>query len=192
VSVNYYNQNAETYFAATVDANVQELRSKFLAKVRVGGEILDAGCGSGRDAVAFHNAGYRVTAFDASPEMCRLAHQYTQLPILQMTFRDLTSHSAFDGIWACASLLHVPRSELNDVLRSLVAALRPHGALYVSFKHGTADRVIGGRHFTDMTEAELRRLLGSVGLSSAQYWTSDDVRRGRANEKWLNALAIKN
>ena len=94
-------------------------RSKFLIHVPAGGDILDAGCGSGRDALAFHRAGYRVTAFDASPEMCRMARQYTDLPVIQMTFQEMTWRSAFDGIWACASLLHVPQVELPDVLGTL-------------------------------------------------------------------------
>jgi SAM-dependent methyltransferase len=190
VSVDYYNKNAKTYFAATVDADVQELRSKFLTKLRAGGDILDAGCGSGRDALAFHNAGYHVTAFDASPEMCDLARQYTHLPIVEMMFQELAWRSAFDGIWARASLLHVPRNDLKDVLQRLALALRPHGVLYVSFKHGVGDRVVDGRHFTDMTEAELRELLWLVGFNASQFWTSPDVRPGRKNETWLNALAI--
>jgi 2-polyprenyl-3-methyl-5-hydroxy-6-metoxy-1,4-benzoquinol methylase len=82
VSVNYYNQNAEGYFADTVGADVHHLRSKFLTHVPAGGDILDAGCGSGRDALAFHKAGYHVIAFDASAEMCRKAREYTDLPVI--------------------------------------------------------------------------------------------------------------
>jgi 2-polyprenyl-3-methyl-5-hydroxy-6-metoxy-1,4-benzoquinol methylase len=147
VSVNYYNQNAEVYFAGTVQADVQDLRSKFLIQVPAGGDILDAGCGSGRDALAFQKAGYRVTAFDASPEMCRMARQYTELPVIQMTFQEVIWRSAFDGIWACASLLHVPRVELPEVLRRLVCALRRNGTLYASFKHGNDERIVDGRRF---------------------------------------------
>jgi SAM-dependent methyltransferase len=189
VSINYYNQNAEAYFADTVQADVHDLRSKFLFHVPAGGDILDAGCGSGRDALAFHRAGYRITAFDGSPEMCRMSRQYTDLPVIQMTFQEMRWRSVFDGIWACASLLHVPQVALRDVLGSFVRALRPNGTLYASFKYGTGERVVDGRRFTDMTEVELGQVLRSVGFSSTEFWITDDVRPGKTSQQWLNALA---
>jgi SAM-dependent methyltransferase len=190
VSIDYYNQNAETYFAGTVQSDVHDLRSKFLIHVLVGGDILDAGCGSGRDALAFRRAGYRLTAFDASTEMCRMARQYTELPVIQMTFQEMTWYGAFDGIWVCASLLHVPQVELPEVLRRFVRALRPNGTFYASFKYGSGERkVVDGRRFIDMTEAELEPLLRSVGFGSTKYWTTNDVRPGRTGKRWLNALA---
>jgi SAM-dependent methyltransferase len=189
MSVIYYNQNADSYFTDTVGADVRQLRATFLIHVPAGGNILDAGCGSGRDALAFHRAGYRVTAFDASAEMCRKAREYTDLPVIQMTFQQMLWHSEFDGIWACASLLHVPRMELSEILGRFVHALRLNGALYVSFRHGTGERIVDGRQFTDMTEVELGPLLRSVGLSPAEYWITDDVRPGQTSRRWLNALA---
>lgn len=189
MSINYYNQNAEAYFADTVQADVHDLRSKFLIHVPAGGDILDAGCGSGRDALAFHRAGYRITAFDGSPEMCRMSRQYTDLPVIQMTFQEMRWRSVFDGIWACASLLHVPQVALPDVLGSFVRALRPNGTLYASFKYGTGERVVDGRRFTDMTEVELGQVLRSVGFSSTEFWIADDVRPGKTSQQWLNALA---
>jgi hypothetical protein len=103
----------------------------------------------------------------------------------------MTWRGAFDGIWACASLLHMPRVELPEVLRRFVRALRPNGTLYASFKYGSGERRVGGRRFTDMTEAELEPLLRSVGFSSTKYWITDDARPGRTSEQWLNALAHK-
>ena len=190
MSVDYYNRNAETYFASTVQSDVHDLRLKFLVHVPIGGDILDAGCGSGRDALAFRRAGYRVTAFDASIEMCRMARQYTELPVIQMTFQEMMWHGAFDGIWACASLLHVPREELPEILRHFVHALRPNGVLYGSFKYGSDERIVDGRRFTDMTEADLEPLFQLIGFNSVEYWTTNDVRPGRTEERWLNALAI--
>ena len=189
MSITYYNQNAEAYFAATAHADLEELRSKFLANIPAGGYILDAGCGSGRDALAFHRAGYQVTAFDASQEMCGLARQYTKLPIIQMAFQEMKWRDEFDGIWACATLLHVPRKELPDVCKLLARALRVDGILYASFKHGSGERVTDGRLFTDLIQPELQLLLRSTGLTLLECWTNKDVRPGRGNEEWLNALA---
>src|SRR5262249_14876676 len=97
VSVNYYDQNAESYFADTAQADVHHLRSRFLIHVPAGGDILDAGCGSGRDALAFHRAGYQVTAFDASEEMCRKAREFIKLHVIQMTFQEMKWRNRFDG-----------------------------------------------------------------------------------------------
>jgi hypothetical protein len=106
-----------------------------------------------------------------------------------MTFQEMMWRSEFDGIWACASLLHVPRMELTEILGRFVRALRPDGALYASFRHGTRERIVDGRQFTDMTEVELGPLLRSVGLPSAEYWINVDVRPGQTSKQWLNVLA---
>jgi SAM-dependent methyltransferase len=191
VSIAYYNQNAEAYFAATAHAGVEELRLKFLANIPAGGRILDAGCGSGRDALAFQKAGYQITAFDASQAMCALAREYTKLPMIEMTFQEIRWCDEFDGIWACASLLHIRRKELPVVCRLLARALRVNGVLYASFKHGRGERVVEGRQFTDLMQSELEPLLQTSGLTLLECWISKDVRPGRGNEEWLNALARK-
>ena len=123
MSVDYYEHNADQFFNDTVTADVSSLRDRFVRELPASARILDAGCGSGRDARAFVDLGFDVTAFDASFEMVTRAAQYDQCPVLHMTFDEMTWNEAFDGIWASASLLHVPRA-------SLVAAVaRCHQAL---------------------------------------------------------------
>jgi 2-polyprenyl-3-methyl-5-hydroxy-6-metoxy-1,4-benzoquinol methylase len=191
MSISYYDANAEAYFSDTVGADVSALRERFLAHVPPGGHILDAGCGSGRDARAFAEAGYQVTAFDASAEMVNRAAAYTGLDVSQMSFDDMAWVEEFDGIWACATLLHVPRDKLGSTFARFARALRRGGAWYLSVKHGTGDRVIGGRTFTDMTEQEMRNHLDGMGLSVADLWVTDDVRPGRA-DRWVNTVAVRN
>jgi SAM-dependent methyltransferase len=191
MSISYYNANADAYFNDTVDANVNSLRERFLARVMRGGHILDAGCGSGRDARAFAEAGYQVTAFDASAEMVKRAGAYTGLDVRHMTFDDMTWVEEFDGIWACATLLHVPRDELGSTFARFARALRRGGAWYLSVKHGTDDRVVGARTFTDMTEQEMQNRLEDAGLSVADLWVTDDVRLGRV-DRWVNTIAVRN
>jgi 2-polyprenyl-3-methyl-5-hydroxy-6-metoxy-1,4-benzoquinol methylase len=190
MSISYYNANADAYFNGTVDANVHSLRERFLANVPPGGHILDAGCGSGRDARAFAEAGYQVTAFDASAEMVNRAAAYTGLDVSHMTFADMTWAEEFDGIWACATLLHVPRDELGSTFARFARALRRGGAWYLSVKHGTDDRVVGERTFTDMTEQEMQKRLEDAGLSVVDLWVTDDVRPGRA-DRWVNTIAVR-
>jgi SAM-dependent methyltransferase len=191
MSIDFYDRNAEAFFSGTVSLDVEAIRARFLAFVPVGGRILDAGCGSGRDALAFHRAGYDVRAFDGSHEMVRLAREHTGLPVQLRTFDDLDLGCCFDGIWASASLLHVPRARLPGVTASLVRALRPAGAMYVSMKRGAGDREVDGRLFVDVDEQGLAQLLEGASLTIVDAWSSRDVRPDRAGEEWVNAIGVK-
>jgi SAM-dependent methyltransferase len=190
MSIAFYDQHADAYFSNTVHADVSALRARFLEHVRPEGSILDAGCGSGRDARAFAEAGYKVIAFDGSAVMARLAASFTGLPVRHLTFDQMDWRESFDGVWASASLLHVPRPELPATFCKFAAALRPGGAWYLSIKLGDATRSVDGRTFTDVTEVELTSLLGRTGLTTSDIWLSDDVRPGRA-DRWVNAIAVK-
>jgi 2-polyprenyl-3-methyl-5-hydroxy-6-metoxy-1,4-benzoquinol methylase len=189
MSLDYYNAHAQQYFDGTVLADVGDLRERFLQHVAPGGAILDAGCGSGRDARAFAELGYEVTAFDASEEMVRLARRHSGLPVQQLAFADINWLSAFDGIWASASLLHVPREELVATSEKIARALRPGGAWYLSMKFGQTTRYVEGRSFTDVTGDEIRALVDAVGLQVIDFWFSDDVRPGRS-DRWVNVIAV--
>lgn len=187
----YYQQNATTFFEATVDVDMSTLHASFLSRLPAGARILDAGCGSGRDAKAFALRGYEVTAFDASAELARLASNHCGFEITVRTFAQLDDVEAYDGIWSCASLLHLPRTEIPDALQHLWRALRPGGCLYVSFKFGTGDRVHGGRRFTDADDASLRGWFRSIPqVEGINTWITEDQRPGRS-EQWINALIVR-
>lgn len=108
-TLDYYNENAEAFFQNTACADMRHLYKRFLPLIPAGGRILDLGCGSGRDSRYFIEQGFQVTAADGSEALCRLASRYIGQEVLCMDFRDLAFKNCFDGVWACASLLHVPR-----------------------------------------------------------------------------------
>jgi len=191
MSVSYYDENAAAFFADSVAAKVDDLHSRFLPLVRPTGRILDAGCGSGRDSLAFRQAGFEVTAFDASAEMVRLATRHAGLAVIQMCFEDVDWRDQFDGVWACASLLHVPRADLPAVVGKLVAALREDGVLFASFKYGTEERDHRGRRFTDLDERGLEALFDRQGLRVIDLFATDDARPGREHERWVSAVGRK-
>jgi 2-polyprenyl-3-methyl-5-hydroxy-6-metoxy-1,4-benzoquinol methylase len=188
MSIGYYDQNSDTFFRETVEADMRELRARFLAHVPAGGRILDAGCGSGRDALAFQRQGYTVEAFDGSAEMVRLARAHTGLPVRHLLFEEVDWTETFDGVWACASLLHVPRAHLPDTIERFVRTLRQRGVLFVSFKRGQLEREVYGRHFTDLTEGDLRQLLAATRLEALDVWISRDVRSGRDDKLWISGI----
>jgi SAM-dependent methyltransferase len=189
MSISYYDRQGGTFFAGSVGADMSATQARFLAHLPCPAEILDGGCGSGRDALAFTRAGHRVIAFDGSAEMVRLARDHSGLPVAQMTFEDVDWIDRFDGIWTCASLLHVPRANLPGVLGKLARALKPGGAWMASFKRGTSERQVEDRTFTDMTEPMLSEALAAQGLDIAELWSEADVRPGKAEEYWVTAIA---
>ena len=189
MSVEFYENNADTFIAQTVDVDMASLYQQFCKHLKPSASVLDAGCGSGRDTLAFSRMGYDVVAFDASVKMVAAASKRTCLPVYKMTFQDMGFDRRFDGIWACASLLHVPRTQLAEVLRSLAEFLEPTGVLYASFKYGKQEREKGGRYFNDMDEAHLEHLVSLVpNLQVLESWTTADKRPDRASEKWLNVI----
>jgi len=191
-TIGFYDENAEDFFRRSVDADMARGHADFTALLAPGGRILDAGCGSGRDSLALARLGFEVTPIEASPKLAALAKAHTKLPVEVMTFDQIGWRETFDGVWACASLLHVPRGELPSAVTRLRDALVPGGVLWMSFKYGVQERFANGRHFTDLDEAGAEALLAEVGgLSAISLTVTGDARPDRANERWLSVLCRK-
>lgn len=186
-TVSYYNEYAEEYCAATVNVDMSFCRDRFMASLPVEAHILDAGCGSGRDSKVFIEHGFSVTAMDASENICMEAAKLLGKDVLQLTFDEIEFENEFDGIWACASLLHVPKNEIACVINKLKKALKPAGIFYASFKYGTGEREVNGRVFNDYDEALLKLLLERVGFTVMDIFITEDVREDRA--EWVNVIA---
>ena len=188
-TLEYYNRNAREFAEGTSGVDFSGIQNRFLSHLPEGALILDFGCGSGRDTRYFLGKGFRVEAADGSEELCRLASVYTGIPVKQMLFQELEETEKYDGIWACASILHLRRDELPKVLMKICRALKRGGILYVSFKYGDFEGERNGRYFTDMTEETAEELLESVPeLKIKERWVTGDVRAGRGAEKWLNMI----
>jgi len=215
----YYRQNAQRFFTDTASVDMSAFYPPFVDCLPPGARILDAGCGSGRDVKAFSEMGFDVEAFDASAELVALARQLSGKPIAQMRFQDVDAVEKYDGIWCCASLLHVSDAELPGVMTKLAMALKPGGVGYLSFKHGRGEREKDGRRFTDMDASGLQKLVERINtpggpltknmteikseagsedttvkrfaLEIDKIWQTGDVRIGRGDEVWLNAIIRK-
>lgn len=191
-TVEYYNKNADHFMDETVAVNFTEIQEMFLNLLPHGGKILDFGCGSGRDTLEFLKRGYQVDATDGSTEMCKLATEYTGIPVRQMLFQELNEIEKYDGIWACASILHLPKNELKNVLDKMKTALYKSGIIYTSFKYGTFEGERNGRYFIDFTEESFETFVKQIkGFKIKKMWITGDVRVGREKEKWLNIIMQK-
>ena len=188
-TIDYYNNNAHRFTSDTLDVEFSDIQDCFLAELQPGALILDFGCGSGRDSRYFLQKGYRVEACDGSEKMVKAATQNAGIPVKQMLFSELDEQERYDGIFACASILHVPSAELPDIIGKMKKAVKKDGVLYVSFKYGTFEGVRNGRYFTDQTDESLKQILDQVGgLDIISTGITGDARPGREDEKWLNVL----
>ncbi|MGM9974336.1 MAG: class I SAM-dependent methyltransferase [Clostridiaceae bacterium] len=191
-TLNYYENNAEDFSSSTFSVDFQEVQEKFINYLCPGAKILDFGCGSGRDTKYFLSRGFDMEAVDGSSELCSLASKNTGIKVKQMLFQELSAKEEYDGIWACASILHLPMGELKEVVKKLYEALKASGVIYASFKYGDFEGIRNGRYFTDINEERLHSLLQEVkGFTPIELWISEDVRPGREEEKWLNCILKK-
>lgn len=184
-SVAYYDRNVEAFSQRTIGVDLGEMYSKFLTYVPPGGRILDAGCGTGRDSKYFIERGYDVTPFDGSQGMAMKAAEFLGRDVWHMRFEDMTFSGEFDGVWASASLLHVPYEGLREMIEKIHQALRSRGIFYCSFKYGDRMRWEGERVFSDMTERQITPYLDGL-FETIEVWRSRDVR-GNGCE-WLNCV----
>lgn len=190
-TLNYYNQNADSFIEGTVSVNFKEVQDKFLQMLS-GKKILDFGCGSGRDTMYFLKSGFDVTATDGSEELCKYASEYTGIQVKQMLFQDLDEVDYYDGIWACSSILHLSKNELRIVMNKMSRALKSGGIIYTSFKYANFEGERNGRFFTDFTIDEFTDFVKDVKeMAIEEYWITGDVRPGRGDERWLNLILRK-
>lgn len=191
-TIDYYNLNTENFIENTQNVDMHLAQDKFLHLLNEGAAILDFGCGSGRDTKYFLDQGYQVAAIDGSAELCRLASAFTGIEVKEMLFQELDEIDTYDGIWACSSILHLPKNELLLVIRKMSDALKSTGVIYTSFKYSDFEGVRNGRYFTDFTEDSFKEFIAEIPeLTIEDYWITGDVRSGRGDERWLNLILRK-
>lgn len=190
-TIDYYNKQSKSYSSDTLDLGFTAVQDSFTKYLKKGALILDFGCGSGRDTRYFLNQGYRVEAIDGSEEMVKIASHNTGIQVKQMLFIELDETEKYDGIFACASILHVPYEELPSIFSKMKKALRKDGVIYVSFKYGDFEGYRQNRYYTDLNEKRLNTILSIVGGLTIKEWSiSSSVMKDR-DEKWLNAIITR-
>ena len=191
-TLDYYDRNAERFSAGTLDVKFGYTQNRFASLLPDRAYILDFGCGSGRDTKAFLNMGYRVDAVDGSEKLCEVASKNTGITVQKMLFSELDEYEKYDGIWACASILHLSKDELKNVFGKILRAVKTGGYIYTSFKYGKFEGYRNERYFTDFTEESFREFISDMtNISIIEEWISSDVRPDRGDEKWLNLIMKK-
>ncbi len=191
-TIDYYNMNAKAFCDSTQNTDMSYCQNKFLNYLGQGSSILDAGCGSGRDSRFFLDNGYNVTSIDASEEICKIASEYISRKVECIRFEEINSENTFDGIWACASLLHIAKDELPNALRKLYRALKTEGVLYASFKYGNNEEIKDNRYFSNFNEEQLSKLIGdNTDFKIDEIFITNDARPEREHEQWINIIVKK-
>ena len=189
ITEQYYHDNSKEFFDSTINADTTPLYDHFLKYVPDKGYILDLGCGSGRDTKYFITRGYQVDASDGSERLCEIASKNTGIAVEHMLFSELDEDAKYDGIWACASILHVPGEELKTVFEKMIKAVKSGGYIYTSFKYGEYEGYRKDRYYTDFTSESFRGFARDFPeIVIIDEWISADVRPGRGDEKWLNLI----
>jgi SAM-dependent methyltransferase len=192
-TLRFYGENASAYAEREMSSRRVRL-GRFLALLSPGATILELGCGAGFDTAEMLAQGFDVSATDGSPEMAAEASRRLGRPVGTLLFGDLEAVDAYDGVWANACLLHVPRNELAQILKLIWRALKPGGVFYASFKTGDAEgRDTLNRYYNYPSPEWLRETYADAG-----NWNSVDVASGEVigfDSKWapmLFVLARKN
>ncbi|MFC1872554.1 class I SAM-dependent methyltransferase [Chloroflexota bacterium] len=191
-TINYYNDNAQQFFDDTYNLDMSGLYKPFSDMLPDKASILDVGCGSGRDSLYFMKLGHEVTPFDASEKMVALSSKLLGIEVLLLDFDKVDFHNQFNGIWACAIFLHVPKNQMPSVFSKMEQALVDDGVMYASFKYGDGEKTENGRFFSYYTEKSFKELLINFPkLQIIRMWETEDVRQDGNHRHWLNVLVKK-
>ncbi|WP_105381245.1 class I SAM-dependent methyltransferase [Neorhizobium alkalisoli] len=187
----FYAENAEAYAGRLTEPSRRQL-DLFLAKLRAGADILELGCGNGRDSAEMIKRGFHATPTDGTPEMAEEAAKRLGVPVSVLRFEDIDAVEAFDGIWANACLLHVPRAKLGGILERIRLALRPGGLFYASFKAGEAEGHDSlGRFYNYPSKGWLKELYESLSWTSIEIAEEHGTAYDKRPTDWLHVLAAR-
>lgn len=192
-TIDYYNNNSPAFYDRTIKADITDSYEKFLKYLPEKAKILDAGCGVGRDTKYFLSKGYDVSAFDASEKMIELACKETGVKVMHSTFQELNFENMFDGVWAQASLLHIPYDMTREIYQKIHRSLKPNGIFYASYKYGDSYMETPERDFYNMNENKVMPYFDGL-FDIIELWQKKDNRSRVAPSPegmWLNFIVRK-
>jgi len=198
MSINYYEENANQFIEDTFYADMSATYALFTKYLKSGATILDIGCGSGRDSNYFFSQGYDVYAHDGSEAMTAHTKKFLGEKVAVAKFSEFElfqlfgKNIMFDGLWACASLIHVGEEDLVNIVNKYTLYLNSEGVFFLSFKLRSENHEKDGRHFTNFTREKLKTFVAECdGLEIVELLETTDVRAGREDEGWISVVVKK-
>lgn len=187
----YYTKHASSYIAEVESYDLSNVYPLFLKYLKANASLLDLGAGSGRDSRYFSNLGYTVTSLDANETFIKYMQAHQTNRVIHSTMEEYTTDEMFDGIWACASLLHIKKKNIKTIIEKYVALLKPSGVFYMCFKEGEHERMSGIRFYNDYTMETLGSLLKSIDHTKVLHLFKTIEEKENENQVWINAIIIK-
>lgn len=180
-TIKYYNDNCEN-FKSKWDNYLFDIPNTFAEYLKDDAYVLDLGCGTGRDSLYFKEKGFKVKCIDGSVNMCKIASEALGQEVENKNYLDIDYKDLFDGVFACASLLHLKDEDLKIVLKKVYDSLKFNGIMYASFKYGNDERFEDGRFFNDMTLDKFNKLMNETecnfeiikAWNTSQYGTDSE------------------
>ena len=183
-TLNSYNLTAKAYAKSVEQFVLQDKLDKFVSQIMQSSSedfkpyILDLGCGSGRDLVELSKRNCKVMGVDFSEELLDIAKQ--NMPNAELIKSDMRTYSSsydeFDGVWANASLLHIPKNEITDLISNIYNMLKLKGVLFTSIKEGVGEEIIEDKRyegnprkfFVYYEKNEMEEILKSAGFQDIE------------------------
>lgn len=190
-SPDYYSTNADSFIERSLKADMSEVYAEFTALIPLGGKVLELGCGAGRDLLYFAKKGFDSIGLEPNEALANHARTYSSRSVIEQNFEDTRWIDAFDGIWACASLLHMKKVDLPNIFSKVSLALKEDGIFYCSFKKGSFEGERDGRYFCDLTMDNLSQLvLENTKLKPHKVWETTELRES-GDQVWVNGIFKK-
>lgn len=190
-TLSFYTQQASAYASRGEHPNSKHIEA-FLSLLPAGAVILELGCGDGRDSEFMIGRGFEVRPTDGTPELAQSAQLRLGIPVATLLFADLNEQGKYDGVWANACLLHVPRTDLPQILSKIRAALKKGGVFSASFKAGeTAGRDQFDRYYNYPSAPALRDWYATAGWADLDITTEMGGGYDGKPTEWLHVTAIK-
>ncbi len=173
-TLGHYEKNAEAFWQGTRDHDVSQNRAALLGALEGAGPftLLDLGCGPGRDLAYFRSLGHEAVGLEGCHAFCEMARAHSGCPVLEQDFLAMSlGEGRYDGVFANASLFHVPSRELPRVLRELWTALRPRGVLFCSNPRGDNEEGWRGERYGCHWDLEhWRAFVTAAGFTEVDHY----------------------
>jgi ubiquinone/menaquinone biosynthesis C-methylase UbiE len=187
-----YNLHAKSFaeYAKIYRGGFEKKIEQFSKQFKKGSRILDIGCGSGRDAKYFSDKGFEVVGIDLSEELIKICQETSKGTFMLMDFEkiEFPDHS-FDGVWAIASLVHVPKKNLSKALRKIKKIIKKNGHIFATFRFGDKEVILKDlrgdveleRFYSYFQTHELKEIFTKEGFKNIET---------EVNQDWVHLQAM--
>lgn len=191
----FYNDNAHSYFEETKNLLLKNEINRLAELCGFKGNILDIGPGSGRDLKEFKKLGFKAKGADISEKMAIIAHNFSGCEVITSDTRQLPfQNEFFIGVWAKASLHHIPKKELGNALREIYRITKKGGFFYSSVKSGHGEKLVPingyNRFYSFYKESEFKTFIEKSGFCVMDCYISTGINPKRP-DKFINVFAKK-